>query len=133
MRIIRAILEGGRDREKLALMRAPGVKSTPEEIAKALKGDYREEHLFALKQAVKLYDFYQHQREALDHEIEACLCRFDTKADLESNPLPPLKKGKKKPKDGPLVDLRAHLYRMDGVDFTQIDGLDVLTVQTILI
>ena len=39
MRIIRAILEGGRDREKLALMRAPGVKSTPEEIAKALKGD----------------------------------------------------------------------------------------------
>ena len=57
MRIIRAILEGERDREKLALMRTPGVKSTPEEIAKALKGDYREEHLFALKQAVKLYDF----------------------------------------------------------------------------
>jgi hypothetical protein len=36
MRIIRAILEGERDREKLALMRAHGVKSTPEAIAKAL-------------------------------------------------------------------------------------------------
>jgi transposase len=132
MRIIRAILAGERDREKLALMRAPGVKSTPEEIAKALEGDYREEHLFVLRQAVELYDFYQRQIEACDREIEACLCRFDTKADLESNPLPPLKKGKKKPKDGPLVDLRAHLHRMTGVDFTQIDGLDVLTVQTIL-
>ena len=132
MRIIRAILAGERDREKLALMRAPGVKSTPEEIAKALEGDYREEHLFVLRQAVELYDFYQRQIEACDHEIDACLSRFATKADLESHPLPPLKKGKKKPKDGPLVDLRAHLWRMTGVDFTQIDGLDVLTVQTIL-
>jgi transposase len=132
MRIIRAILEGERDREKLALMRTPGVKSTSEEIAKALEGDYREEHLFVLKQAVELYDFYQDQIDACDREIEACLSRFDTKADLESHPLPPLKKGKKKPKSGPLVDLRAHLYRMIGVDFTQVDGLDVLTVQTIV-
>jgi transposase len=132
MRIIRAILEGERDREKLALMRTPGVKSTSEDIAKALEGDYREEHLFVLKQAVELYDFYHDQIEACDREIEACLSRFDTKVDLESNPLPPLKKGKKKPKDGPLVDLRIHLYRMTGVDFTQVDGLDVLMVQTIL-
>lgn len=132
MRIIRAILEGERDREKLALMRTPGVKSTPEDIAKALEGDYREEHLFVLKQAVELYDFYQDQIEACDREIEACLSRFDTKVDLESHPLPPVKKGKKKPKGGPLVDLRAHLYRMTGVDFTQVDGLDVLTVQTIV-
>ena len=48
------------------------------------------------------------------------------------NPLPPLKKGKRKPKSGPLVDLRTRLYQMTGVDFTQIDGLDVLTVQTIV-
>jgi len=132
MRIIRAILKGERDREKLALMRAPGVKSTSEDIAKALEGDYREEHLFVLKQAVELYDFYQDRIEACDREIEACLLRFETKVDLESNPLPPLKKGKRKPKSGPLVDLRTRLYQMTGVDFTQIDGLDVLTVQTIV-
>ena len=132
MRIIRAILEGERDREKLARMRTPGVKSTPEDIAKALEGDYREEHLFVLKQAVELYDFYHDQIESCDHEIEACLSRFDSKVDLESQPLPPLKKGKRKPKDGPLADRRAHLYRMTGVDFTQIDGLDTLTVQTIV-
>ena len=132
LRIIRAILEGERDREKLSLMRTPGVKSTSEDIAKALEGDYREEHLFVLKQAVELYDFYHDQIEACDREIESCLSRFDTGVDLESHPLPPVKKGKKKPKDGPLVDLRAQLYRMTGVDFTQIDGLDVLTVQTIV-
>jgi len=129
MNIIRAIIAGERDREKLALLREPGVKNTSEVIAKALEGDYRQEHLFALKQAVELYDFYHDQIEACDREIEACLSRFDTKVDLKLNPLPPLKKGKKKRKDGPLVDLRAHLYRITGVDFTQID---VLTVQTIL-
>jgi len=131
MRIIRAIIAGERNREKLALMRTPGVKSTSEEIAKALEGDYREEHLFVLKQAVELYDFYHGQIDACDKEIETCLSRFDSKVDLESNPLPPSKKGKKS-KNGPLVDLRGHLYRMTGVDFTQVDGLDVLTVQTIV-
>ena len=55
MNIIRAIIAGERDPQKLALMREPGVKNTPEAIAKALEGDYRQEHLFALKQAVKLY------------------------------------------------------------------------------
>ncbi len=96
MRIIRAIIAGERDREKLALMRAPGVKSTPEEIAKALEGDYREEHLFALKQAVELYDFYHRQIEACDREIERYLHTFDSKVDLIKNPLPrPKRKGKK--------------------------------------
>lgn len=52
MNIIRAIISGERDPEKLALMRERGVKNTPEAIAKALEGDYRQEHLFALKQAV---------------------------------------------------------------------------------
>ena len=87
MRIIRAIIAGERDREKLALMRAPGVRSTPEDIAKALEGDYREEHCFALKQAVELYDFYHRQIEACDRKIERYLHTFDSKVDLIANPL----------------------------------------------
>jgi transposase len=102
------------------------VKSTPGETAKALEGDYREEHLFVLKQAAGLYDFYHRQREACDKEMEIRLSRFEAKVDPASNPLPPSRKGKNRP----LVDLRAHLHRTTGVDFTQIDGLDVLTVQT---
>jgi transposase len=129
MNIIRAIIAGERDREKLALMREHGVKNTPETIAKALEGDYRQEHLFALKQAVELYDFYHRQIEDCDREIERYLHTFEAKADPVQNPLP---KSRKVNRYQSFTDLRTELYRMGGVDFTQIPGLDVVTVQTIL-
>ena len=129
MNIIRAIIAGERDPEKLALMREHGVKNTPETIAKALEGDYRQEHLFALKQAVELYDFYQRQIEACDREIERYLHTFEAKVDPVQNPLP---KRKKENRYQSFTDLRTELYRMSGVDFTQIPGLDVVSVQTIL-
>ncbi len=131
MNIIRAIIAGERDREKLALMREPGVKNTPEAIAKALEGDYRQEHLFALKQAVELYDFYHRQIEACDREIERYLQTFETKVDPAQNPLPKQKR-KKEARYQSFVDLRTELYRVSGIDFTQIPGLDVVTVQTII-
>jgi len=129
MNIIRAIIAGERDPEKLALMREHGVKNTPETIAKALEGDYRQEHLFALKQAVELYDFYHQQIEACDREIERYLHTFEAKVDPVQHPLP---KRKKENRYQSFTDLRTELYRMSGVDFTQIPGLDVVSVQTIL-
>lgn len=131
MNIIRAIISGERDPEKLALMRERGVKNTPEAIAKALEGDYRQEHLFALKQAVELYDFYHRQIEACDREIERYLHTFEAKVDPVQNPLPRQKR-KKEMRYQSFVDLRTELYRVSGIDFTQIPGLDVVTVQTIL-
>ena len=131
MNIIRAIISGERDPEKLALMRERGVKNTPETIAKALEGDYRQEHLFALKQAVELYDFYHRQIEACDREIERYLHTFGAKVDPVQNPLPKQKR-KKEMRYQSFVDLRTELYRVSGIDFTQIPGLDVVTVQTIL-
>jgi transposase len=59
MAIIRAILAGERDALKLAQMKHPQVKASTEQIVKALEGDYRSEHLFALQTAVELYDAYQ--------------------------------------------------------------------------
>ena len=131
MNIIRAIISGERNPEKLALMRERGVKNTPEVIAKALDGDYRQEHLFALKQAVELYDFYHRQIEACDREIERYLHTFEAKVDPVQNPLPKQKR-KKEMRYQSFVDLRTELYRVSGIDFTQIPGLDVVTVQTIL-
>ena len=60
-----------------------------------------------------------------------------TQANFDSDdraepPLPPRPKGRKPSRNAPEFDLRAHLYRISGVDFTQIDGLESLTVQTIL-
>jgi len=79
--IIRAIIAGERNPEKLALMRERGVRNTPEAIAKALEGDYRQEHIFALKQAVELYDFYHRQIETCDREVKHHLRTFEVKVD----------------------------------------------------
>jgi transposase len=133
MRIIRAILEGERDTVKLANMKHGRIRSSANEIAKSLEGDYRSEHLFTLKQAVELYDFYQKQISACDQQIEDYLIQFDSKLDLDAHPIPPTKRKHRKPQGNePHFDLRTHLYRITGVDFTQIDELNALSVQNII-
>jgi transposase len=129
MAIIRAILAGERDPQRLAALKDPRAKRSIAEIAAALVGDYRAEHLFVLKQELSLYDTYQQQIQQCDQQIEQCLSEFDSQSD---EPLPPRPKGKKPSRNAPSFDLRSHLYRISGVDFTQIDGLESLTVQTII-
>jgi transposase len=129
MAIIRAILAGERDPQRLALLKDPRAKRSAEEIAAALVGDYRAEHLFVLKQELNLYDTYQQQIQQCDQQIKQCLSEFDSQSD---EPLPPRPKGKKPSRNAPNFDLRSHLYRISGVDFTQIDGLEALTVQAII-
>ncbi len=131
MAIIRAIVAGEHDPQMLAALKDPRIKSSITEIAQALTGDYRTEHLFVLKQELTLYEIYLVQIAECDREIEQCLATFESKAEDEAPP----RKGKKrkKPKGhDPQFDLHGHLYRISGVDFTRIDGLDVLSVQTIL-
>ena len=129
MRMVRAILEGQRNPVALAAMRDGRVKSSAAEIAKALEGDYRPEHLFVLRQAVELYDIYHEKIASCDREIEAVLSAFEARS--PGSPCPPAKPRKRR-KNEPYFDLRSHLFRVTGVDFTQIKGLDTSTVQTIL-
>ena len=68
--IIRAIVAGERDPVYLARFRAPRCASSTEDIAKALTGHYQPEHVFALKQALALYDVYTEQVRECDGEIE---------------------------------------------------------------
>ena len=131
MRIIKAMVAGERDPLTLAKMRDPRVKNSAETIAKALQGDYRHEHLFALRQAVELYETYQRQIQDCDQHIEAYLATLDSK--VEDKALPPSRARRRKPQGNtPHFDLRSHLYRISGVDFTQIDGLDALSVYNLL-
>ncbi len=97
-----------------------------------MTGNYRPEHLFALKQALELYDFYSQQIEACDVEIEQKYAAFKPVIDIEAHPLPPRSKKKRPSKNDPNFDLRAALYQICGVDLTAIDGLNTLTVQQIL-
>lgn len=71
MTIIRAILAGERNPQVLAQYRSGRCKHSVDEIAKALEGNYRHEHLFALQQAVELFDIYGQQIAACDAEMEA--------------------------------------------------------------
>lgn len=131
MAIIRAIVAGERNPEQLATMKDPRVKRSTAEIAAALVGDYRAEQLFILTQELQLYDIYRTQIHLCDQRIEMTLSDLDSDERAEP-PLPPRPKGRKPSRNAPKFDLRAHLYRISGVDFTQIDGLESLSVQTIL-
>jgi transposase len=131
MRIIRAIVAGERDPRALAAMRDCRVKCSQAEIMLALQGDYRPEHLFALQQALELFDFYHRQITACDIEVERCLARFVTRIAPQTHPLP-ARRGSKPRKQETHIVLHTHLHRITGTDFTQLPGLDVLHVQTII-
>jgi len=131
LKIIRDIVTGQHDPVKLAQHRHPRCRSSEEEIAKALQGNYRAEHLFALQQALDLYDYYTQKIHECDVEIEAKFAAFKPQVDLEEKPLPPPKK-KRKRKNDPHFDLRMALYKTCGVDLTQIDGVDAVTVQKVI-
>jgi transposase len=133
LRIIRSILGGERDPRVLAAMKDHRIKSSPERIAQSLQGDYRPEHLFALQQCLSLYDTYRQMIADCDQQVDRCLSGFDAQVDPSEKPLGPHKATHRKPqRNEASFDLRTHLYRISGVDFTAITGFDALTVQTIL-
>lgn len=134
MSIVRAIVQGERDTVKLAQMRHRLVKSSADEMAKALEGHYREEHLFALKQSLHLYDTYRVMILECDEQIAAYMKTLEARV-RDAEPGPSSSNSSKKRsrrKNEPAFDLRAELLRVAGVDLTKIDGLDALTVQTII-
>ena len=128
MTIIRTIVKGGRDPNKLAAYRDRRCKKSEQAIAQSLHGHYREEHLFALRQSVELYDTYHAKILACDEAIEQQLKRFDAQGDPQQ--LPAAKK--KKAANAPAFDVRGELYRMSGVDLTAIDGINDITALKVL-
>lgn len=129
MKIIRAILAGEHDPHRLASYRNGNCKYSEEEIAKALTGSYRQEHLFALKQAVTLFDVYGEQLAACDAELEKMYQQFEL-APVQEGELK-VKKQKRR-KNQPFFDLQTVLYELIGIDLTAVVGFDTLTVQTLI-
>jgi transposase len=129
MTIIRAILAGERDPQVLAQQRDYRCKHSVAEIAQSLEGNYRAEHLFALQQAVTLYESYQAQIVACDQQIEQYLASC-APATLE--PPPPPTKARQRTGNPFHFDAQAQLFRMTGVDLTRIDGIDAVTALTVV-
>jgi transposase len=132
MTIIGAILQGERDPWILASLVQPEVKATPLEVAKSLEGNWRQELLFILSQHVELYRIYQNKIVDCDLQLRKHLETFGSKVDLQTQPIGPKPKGKKGSRNAPQFDLRTELYRITGIDWAQINGMDVLTAQTVI-
>jgi len=132
MAIMRAIVAGGRDPVALAQLRDPRCAKPEAELAKALTGNYRAEHVFALKQALALYEAYTTQLCECDQEIER---QFSALKPRHTDDLPPLDSTDKRnthSKNAPAYDARALLYQFLGVDLVAVTGLNASTVQDII-
>jgi transposase len=132
--IIRAIVAGERHPVTLAQKADPRCHSSQEQIAKALTGNYRAEHVFALQQSLALYDAYGQQLVECDHQLErqyaARKPRFDP--DDPHHPLGPDPKPQSRRKNGPHFDVRTPLFKLVGVDLVAVGGFDESTAQTLL-
>ncbi len=129
MKIIKDILRGVRDPLKLAKNRHQRCHASEAEIARSLYGNWRKDHLFALKQAVEMYEIYQKKLSDCDAEIEGCLRAFADQSGGEELP-PPARK--QKSVNAVCFDARTLLFRMAGVDLTVLEGVSELTALTVL-
>jgi transposase len=137
--IIRAIVNGERNPWKLVKFRDQRIRATEEEIARSLEGNWRDDMLFELKQAVSAYDFYQNQIAECDQRLQILLANLPQsqvkRAEAQTEVAAPVKQKRKRPRpDGnmPQFNLHAELERICGMDLTSIDGIDVMTAQTIV-
>ena len=131
MAIIKAILRGERNPRVLAKYRNDRCKRTEEEIALALYGNWREDHLFELEQAVSLYEIYQKHLSECDAKLEAYLKSLDDRSGGKK--LAPRKSKQSKRKgNAPIFDTRSLLHRFSGVDLTILEGIDATTALVIL-
>ncbi len=126
-KILRAINDGERNPWVLADLKNVRIRASRDEIAKSLQGNWRVEHLFALKQALALFDFIGTQLAECDGQIEAQLIQLQAH---EGEPAKGKKRGRAR--NAPKFDLRTQLFRMCGVDLTRIDGIDVTTALAVI-
>lgn len=126
LKIVRAIIAGTRAPEDLAKHRDVRCAASEETIRSALTGNYRPEHVFALKQALELWDVYQAKIAECDVEIEAVLKSLNQERPATETALPPRRQPKVKHEPG--FDVRTALYTMLGADLSQIHGFGPYTV-----
>jgi transposase len=132
MTIVQAILEGEREPRKLAALADPQVKASKAVIAKSLEGNWRPELVFVLRQEVEMYRTCQDKIAACDRQLQSHLEGMAARVDLEAQPLGPRPKGKRARGNAPKFDLRTELYRITGVDWAQVDGIDVQVAQSVI-
>ena len=88
--------------------------------------------MFVLQQEVELYRTYQEKTRACDQQLQRHLRSMTPKVDLRAQPLGPRPKGKGARGNAPKFDPRTESYRITGVAWTQVDGMDVPVAQSVI-
>jgi len=130
--IVEAVLAGERNPKQLARLRDPRIVASEETVAEALIGNYRPEHLFVLRQSLQAYRQYQGWMADWDREIERLLGKLESRLEPDQKLLSPPKDRHKPRRNEPRFDLRTYLYRIFGVDLTEVPGVNSLTAHTLL-
>lgn len=133
MAILRAIVDGERDARRLAKLRDGRCRKSEEEIAEQLSGHWREDHLFSLRQALRMYDSIQERIGEYEREILRKLAEME-REESRGQEAPKLSNPRKATaiKGRGEEPMRQALYRISGVDLTMIDAIGVETVQVVL-
>lgn len=120
LQILRAIVAGERDGHKLASLRDRRVRADEHTIARSLEGTWREEHLFALEQALARYDFYAEQIAQCETRLERCAAAM----------APPPETAAHSTRGSWHTRMRGALHAMLGVDLTAIPTIGIETALT---
>lgn len=131
-RILRDIVAGVTDPVALAAHRDYRCRASEEEIAASLTGNYRAEHLFALRQNLELFDTIQRQIQDCDGEVETLLQRLARRQNKPKRALPQPRCKFKLCDNEPRFEIRDPLFRLSGVDLTRIDGIAPYTALRLL-
>lgn len=130
--IIDAILAGERDPATLVQLKQSGIRADEATLRKSLEGDWRQEHLFTLRQSRDMYQAYRQGIQECDREIAVRLQQFEPRVDVQQKPLParsgPSRKRKSKRTGDFRFDARQYSYELYGVDLTRIPGLEGLAI-----
>ncbi len=131
--IIKAILNGQRDCEKLAALADRRVKATKEQIAMALNGHWQEPHLFELQECFNMYQYYHQRISACDKEIDAVLAKKVEQTGQHDlfYQTPPKERGTDP--NQPQFELNKYIFQLtDGIDLTQVEGIGPGTLLTLI-
>jgi len=130
MKIIRAIVKGCHDPEALSQFRDSRCKASEDTIRRALTGNYRDEHIFALRQSLDLYDFHQAKIEECDERIEVVLLQLNADRESPTEAIPEVRHARGR--NEPRFDVRAALYTFLRADLSQVHGFGPYTVLRIV-
>ena len=138
LKIIKAIIAGDRDLNKLAKLADIRVKASHEQIVKSLEGNYRTEHIFALDQNLKYYEFLKSQVIQCDFKMESLISEMEKVQQIDKQMTFSFfsqnnSTYKTNPKyNEPIYDARTLIKEITGVDLVAIDGIGENSAQTIL-